>query len=116
MLDSEPRINDRPQEKLKNSDVYYLWVPEEVLASLKGPCGEVKAEYRQGETGPGACAFVRVYRWGILVFLGNARLVNSDLKSEILLSPKGVLSKECTGEDLLTRAVGKVVSRTCISL
>lgn len=86
------------------------------LAGLKGPCGEVKAEYRQGETRPGACAFVRVYRWGILVFLGNARLMNSDLKSGILVSLKGVLSKECTGEYLLTRAVGKVISRTCICL
>lgn len=68
MLDAGSRFQNRPQSN-RNREVYYAQVLEEVGDPSRG---EVKAECREREAGPGAHAFISV----LVFFLGVSGLAS----------------------------------------
>ena len=60
-------------------------------ALLEGSHVEVKTE---GETGPGAHAFIRVHGGMLCGFQVMARWISSSQKNGVLISPMGVLSNQ----------------------
>lgn len=93
------------------------------LEHPEGPRGEVKAEYRHRVTGPGVRAFTRICGWSGLGSWVKARLVNSNQKNGVLVSPTGTLSKGHTrgrlcevGRLWVTGLLGKSYQKRDVSL